>query len=63
MTKNEIKFIIADTLGEAVDMNTPLLSVKNIKISKLEDKQPKLNHIRFNFDMTNELLKCYVCRK
>lgn len=63
MTKEEIKFVINETMGEALDMTTPLLSIKNIKISKLEDKRPKINNIRFKFDMTNELLKCYVCRK
>lgn len=63
MTKAEIKFIIETTLGEALDVVTPLLSVKRLKISKLEDKLPKINRMRFKFDTTNELLECYVCRK
>ena len=63
MTKEEIKFVINETMGEALDMITPLLSIKNIKMSKLENRRPKINNIRFKFDMTNELLKCYICRK
>lgn len=63
MTKEMIKYVIETTMGEPLDMVTPLLSVKSIKISKLENKYPKINHSRFEFDMTNELLKCYICRK
>ena len=63
MTKAEITFIIETTLGEALNTVTPLLSVKSLKISKLENKLPKINRIRLKFDMTNEIVECYVCRK
>lgn len=63
MTKEEIKFVIEDTLGESLNITTPLLSVKCIKISKLEDKYPRLSHSRYKFDIENELLICYTCRK
>lgn len=63
MTKAEITFIIETTLGEALNAVTPLLSVKSLKISKLENKLPKINRLRLKFDMSNEIIECYVCRK
>jgi len=63
MTKNDIQYIIGDTLGEALDTVTPLLSVRYITISKLENRFIGIDSLRFKFDMTNEILICYSCHK
>jgi len=63
MTKDEVKYVIQTTLGEIVNKPVPLVSVKYVLLNKREKKFVDPAHMRFEFDMNNELLKCYQCKK
>ena len=63
MTTSEIKYIINETLGEAIDVITPLNSVAYIKISSHELKVSNVKSMRFKFNTKTEMLECYPCKE
>ena len=63
MTVTEIKYIIQTSLGEPLDMITPLKSVSNIKITSHEIRFPDEKTTRFKFNTSTEMLECYICRE
>ena len=63
MTTSEIKYIIQTTLGEPLDMITPLKSVTYIKLSSHETKFVRQNAVRFKFNTSTKMLECYECKE
>lgn len=63
MTSSEIKYCVETVLKDSLDVVTPLLGANYITFMKQDTKFTESKTDRFKFDMTNEIVECYKCKK